>query len=581
MAKKKKSGKKQSKKADKKSAGRLTANGRHQSGYTVAPARISNGREFKSVVQAFDALRNDYEMSKRSRLVRERRGLAPQGGAGDYHIRQSSLFFRDVEMARDADRNDALIGQMIDRACLNIVQDGFTIDFATGDKRLDRDLKQRWVEEHDDPDSIDVAGEMNFHDFQWLAVRSMFVDGDCGIAAVEDEDQPGQPALRLQFYECHQIRNDRPTSDDIVLGVRLSEVRERISYFVVMDAIDPMDTSKAEPEEVEVRDADGMRQFFHVYDPHRPTLTRGKTKLAPVFPLLTMLEDTNFAKLVQQQIVSCFAIFRQQAIGGMIPGTIGGYGAESSVTTTTGETRVLDNVAPGMEIVGAPGEQLQGFSPDVPNPEYFDHVRYLMQLIGVNVGLPLTMVLMDSSETNFSGWRGAFEEAKRGFKHHQQNLKKRFLRPYTKWRIAQYLKQDAALRRANQRSRINVFNHTWNAPNWPYIEPMKDAQADVLRLSGNLTSPRRLMAERSNQWEDIVSETVEDNTTAIRAAMKAAEKLNRNNPGPAIHWREIINLPTPEGVNVSANMPLDQTPEEIQQTEQQTEQRTGQRTAAE
>lgn len=510
-----------------------------------------NGKPKNHLSSLFDALRNDYEMTKQSRFNRKRTGLAPQGGSGDYHIRNDRDYYDAIEKARDMDRNDAMIGQVMDRACNNIVQDGFSLDFKTGDRKLDAELKARWLEETSNPDMLDIAEEMNFHDMEWLACRSMFLDGDCGLAALEKEN-------KLQFIEAHQIRHDSPDEDNIVLGVKLNKHRRREAFFVSEDSIDPYDTTPTEPVQMRVRNSDGVRQFFHVYDPKRSTLTRGVTKLAPVFNIAGMLEDVNFAKLVQQQIVSCFAILRTQQMGAVTPSLGGeGYGSESTIETSSNQSRQLDNVSPGMEITGMPGETLEGFSPNVPNAEYFEQVRLLMQLIGANLGLPLVLVLMDGSETNFSGWRGAVDEARKGFKYHQRNLVKRLHDPFHCWKVYQWMQNDPAIARAAKKPKVNIYGHKFNPPQWPYIEPIRDAQGDITRLQGNLTSPRRLHSERSNDWEEIISETVDDNALAIEIAKRRADKLNKKHPTNPVHWRELVALPLPPGLTVGLSSEIE------------------------
>ena len=308
---------------------------------------------------------------------------------------------------------------------------------------------------------------------------------------------------------------------------------------------------RALPIQMDVRDENGIRQLFHIYNPKRTTMTRGVTSLAPVFQLAGMLEDVNFAKVVQQQIVSCFAIFRKQAMGaGGLP-TVQGYGYSESETTDYG-TRQIEGITPGMEIIGAPGEELQGFSPNVPNSEYFEHVKLILQLIGVNLGLPLCLVLMDGSETNFSGWRGAVDEARKGFKRNQQNMIKRFHSPVYIWKLNQMLSEDKALRGLFKKRGEKIFKHRWNPQFWPYIEPVKDAEGDLKQLRGCLNSPRRIQSNNGRQWDDVYAESIDDYAAAIVRAKKAAIKINTNyEDGQPVHWRDLLPLPSPEGVAAS------------------------------
>jgi len=209
-----------------------------------------------------------------------------------------------------------------------------------------------------------------------------------------------------------------------------------------------------------------------------------------------------------------------------------------------------------MEIIGQPGEELQGFSPNVPNSEYFQQVKLILQVIGVNFGLPLCLVLMDGSETNFSGWRGAVDEARKGFVADQLNLVRRLHAPAYKWWLANEVKQDASLREAMSRPKIDIYKHNWNLPTWSYIEPVADAEGDAVQLRNSLTSPRRLHSARGNDWEEVSEEIVEDNLYAITNGAKAAAKFNIENPAsPPLTWRDLVSLPMPEGQTLALQDP--------------------------
>jgi capsid protein len=271
-----------------------------------------------------------------------------------------------------------------------------------------------------------------------------------------------------------------------------------------------------------------------------------------------MLEDINFAKLVQQQVVSCFAVFRKMAAGGSrLPSADNAYGDATTETTPAG-TRQLEGVSPGMEVIGQPGEELAGFSPNVPNSEYFQQVKLILQIIGVNFGLPLCLVLMDGSETNFSGWRGAVDEARKGFVADQQNLVRRLNRPAYIWWLSQHLRDttDAALKKASRTLGDAIYRHNWNLPTWSYIEPVADAEGDATQLKNALTSPRRLHAARGKDWEEIAEESIEDNAFAIQAANTKAAAINKQFPeSPPINWRDLIALPMPAGMTMAMQDP--------------------------
>jgi capsid protein len=205
-----------------------------------------------------------------------------------------------------------------------------------------------------------------------------------------------------------------------------------------------------------------------------------------------------------------------------------------------------------MQLFGDPGETLDGFSPNVPNPEFFEHARLLLTIIGINLGLPLVMVLMDSRESNFSAWRGAVQMAQAGFRSNQKFIVRRFMRPDYRRLVRRWASLDPAIRAAAGRSDVDLFAHKWALPAWPYIDPLKDAGADLLRVRNALISQRRRAAERNLDWEDLTAEIVEDNSLLIERAHQRAEELNAKYPALNVTWREVASLPTPDGVTVTA-----------------------------
>ena len=186
-------------------------------------------------------------------------------------------------------------------------------------------------------------------------------------------------------------------------------------------------------------------------------------------------------------------------------------------------------------------EEVTAFAPNIPNAEFFSHIRLMLQLIGVNLGLPLVMMLMDASETNFSAWRGAIEQSKKGFRRNQRYLRDRLHIPAYQWKVNQWMQMDPALRMASQLSGINIFKHEWGFPGWPYIEPLKDAQAESFQIEKGLNSRRRLMAERNLDFEVVAAEQVEDAQYRIILAKRAAMEINATlQDGQPVHWKDLL-----------------------------------------
>lgn len=490
------------------------------------------------IADAFEGLRSDYNAAKTGRFRRRRKGLAASGSGADYHYRSEGDFLRMMEIARDMARNDAVIGQAIDRSVYNEVQAGFVLDPQSGDPGVDEALYLAWDAWSKDPGQCDLAGERDFVEMTEVVSRSVKIDGDILALPIDDGS--------VELVEAHRCRTPDNTKRNVVHGVMLdANTRRRIEYWFTNEDIGPdaILGRVSDVRRVPAYDGDGERNVLHIADPKRATQTRGISALAPVFDVAGMFEDINFAKLVQAQVVSCVTFLRERTAdyrpAGIAP-------ASDQMQVLHGADRIVNDFAPAMEIRGEKGETIKGFSPNVPNAEFFEHVKLMLSLLGVNLGMPLVLLMMDARETNFSGWRAAMDQAKMGFRRNQRLLVRRWASPIYRWKALQFAQEDRTLGRAlTKLGREAFLRHEFRTPSWTYIQPLQDAQANDVRLKGRQVSPRKLAAEIGTEHETVIDHIVEDNAYTIRKAVEAAKKI-QTDTGVAVDWHELLYIPISE-----------------------------------
>lgn len=486
-----------------------------------------------SLGEAFNDIRADYNAARSSRLRKKLTGVSSLGSGADWHYRTEADYLRVMEWAREFDRNDPVVGQGVTRAIDNVLQQGIKVDPQTGNDKLDAGLRKRWDDWCSDPDLCHSEGEHDFETLAKLVLRGVIVDGDNIVLPLRTG--------RLEVVEAHRLRTPR-TTKNVVHGILLDpETRQRKEYWLTREDVNPRMQIKrvSDMKRFPVRDRDGNRQVFHVYIPKRVSQTRGVSAFAPIMDMIGMHDDIQFAKLVQAQIASCFAIFRQRnadltGIGG--PPAIG---EETTETLDDGTVRTIQGIAPGMEITGAPGETLEGFSPNIPNPEFFPHAYLILTFIAINLNLPVMVFLLDPTKTNFSGWRGAMDQARMGMREIQRLMIIKHYRPVYRWKVRQWILEDEELRALASKDGVDAFDHRWSPPYWPYIEPSKDARADKEIVDNRLNSRRAVLARRGLDLDDIDRETIADAKHFIALALDAAEEINKKYPSAAIDWREI------------------------------------------
>jgi capsid protein len=500
--------------------------------------------------EAWQELRADYAIGSNSRFRPPPPGIVGMGSGADYHYRDEGKFLRGIERSRYFDRNNMIVGQGVDRLVSNIVQQGFTINIKTGDKGIDTELDNRWYDWSEDEDQCDYEGEKNWYQLEALALRHVVVDGDILPLPLA--------AGQLQMVEAHRLRTPRNTTQNVVHGVKLDGTSaKRLEYWITKEDLDPLRalSKVSDITPIAARDADGHRQVIHLYDPKRCSQRRGVTAFAPSVDCIGMHDDIQFATLVKAQAAACWTILEEMQADAPQPGgtkpTV--TGAETTETLSDGSTRTLGGISPGMRVRGRPGVKYTGFAPNIPNPEFFPHATMILTFIAINLGLPVAVLLLDPSNTNFSGWRGAMDQARMGFRRIQDWLRFKFHRPVYRWKVRQWMAEDPVLAEAATRSDVNIFGHEWNLPTWPYIEPLNDAGADILRERNLQTSRRRRCAERNLVWEDLATEIVDDNTLILVKAYERCQQLKQKYPDWDLQWREIVCLPTPDGIQIALN----------------------------
>ena len=164
----------------------------------------------------------------------------------------------------------------------------------------------------------------------------------------------------------------------------------------------------------------------------------------------------------------------------------------------------------------------------------------LLGILAVNLDLPLCVFLLDASETNYSGFRGAIDQARQRWREIQSWMMGSFHGPIYEWKVRPWAVTDSALRNAVQKAdelraslgyipagEVNPFAHVWHDQELPYIQLVDDATTDILQAKGLLSSPRRLTASRGIDFGDLTEEIVADHGARIEKARPKTEELNK------------------------------------------------------
>lgn len=501
----------------------------------------------------------DYRASQRETKLRPRpRGIRTHGSSADWHFRRDSDHLWVGELGREYDRNTPVGKRLLNVFEQNVLQDqGFAYNPNTGDEKFDAEAKHYIDELFADPLRIDLQGEHDFHDMSRMVFRDTLSAGDTfGVFNVDG------PIEVREFHLCRQPFNRGVRHKNNVLGVELDENRRRLGYWFTNEPINPLDSYRVKQSDlhfVEAWDVSGdwkTRNVLHVRDAKRVTQTRGVSMFAPVFDYLGMFEDSQFQQLVKQQLSNMLLLVRQRGQH-FNPQNLSKRlqtGVDSQ--QPLGVDRLLEELYPGAELHGFPDEQITPWAPNIPNAEWFNHMRLVLRIIGIAWGMPYVLLMLDTADTNFHGYRGAVVEARDVFRNVQRGFARRWHTPVVKHYLHRWADEDPAvgrlrmrslrearLKRSRRNQRFNLFRHSWTLPGWASVDDLKDATADLVRLANSQTSHRRTAQSQDAEWADLSREIIEDKSLHFRGGIAAALEL----------IGETIQLAARKGITIDAS----------------------------
>ncbi len=199
-----------------------------------------------------------------------------------------------------------VVGQGIRRLVANIVQDGFPPDPQTGDKLLDKALKDAWWEWATDPDRCHSEGELPFPEIESMVLQHAIVDGDIFSLLRNDGT--------IQAVEGHRPRTPRRTQKNVVHGILLDDDAKRKEVWFAKEDLNwyGIVSKVSDIQAYPFRDINGDRVVLQFYLPDRFSQRRGINALAPTSECIGIHDDLQFSTMVKAQMAALVVFLREQ-----------------------------------------------------------------------------------------------------------------------------------------------------------------------------------------------------------------------------------------------------------------------------
>ncbi|PZT99848.1 MAG: phage portal protein [Brevundimonas sp.] len=341
-------------------------------------------------------------------------------------------------------------------------------------------------------DEADADGQTDLYGMQALAARAMFEAGECFIRRRVRRPSDGLSVpLQLQLLEAEMLplthNETLPNGNVIRAGIEFNVIGRRVAYHFL----------RSHPGEASMnwRGMERSRvpagEVLHLYRPLRPGQIRGQPGITPGMVRLYLLDQYDDAELDRKRTAAMFAGFIKKvrpedepAFNGQ-PESAGEGLSETSVEASIAELQ------PGTMQVLLPGEEVTFSQPADVGGAYEAFQFRSLCAISAAVGLPYHTVSGDLSKANYGSQRGGQVEQRRRMDQFQHmTLIFQMCRPVWEWWLeAAVLVGAVPISPAQwiaERNKLVAAKHI--PPSWPWVDPLKDRQAQALAEDRGWTS---------------------------------------------------------------------------------------------
>ncbi len=368
-------------------------------------------------------------------------------------------------------------------------------------KVINQRLEEEWTRwcdiDYGSRTSCTADGRFTFADVQHLAVTTWAREGENLTKSVLGR-QFNASGFALQMLDNDQLDETftaaQPNNGEVRLGVEVDQYRRPLAYWLY----------NGHPNDpVSVRQRNRVRipadEIIHTAVWERPGQTRGYSQMAASILALNQYGRYEEAVVVAARASAAkFAVIEQQMAEGWSPDDEDAVGHDRNpdgtamMTANAGEIPVLD-----------PGETLNFTDPRFPTTTHKDFTQTMLRNIASGLLVSYPSLANDLEGVNFSSIRAGLVDERDCWRVIQRWFIDHFIRPvfYAWLKMALVTVLTDITLTPTQMRQIR-----WRARGWEWVDPLKDADAAVLRLGNGLTTYAHELAQQGRDFEETMDE---------------------------------------------------------------------------
>jgi lambda family phage portal protein len=383
------------------------------------------------------------------------------------------------------------------------------------DRRANQIVEDAWRRQGR-KENCTVARNMSMRKMQEVILETCATDGGILIIRVPGFDNEMGYAWKL--IECDhldiELNKKLDNGNRIRMGKEMNGWGETIAYWL----------RKANPNEVFFQSLDSRyervpaRNVIHPFIHYRPQQTRELPWMASAMADMGMLAGYEEAETVGARLASAKMGVWETEDGSPYTGPGDGSG------------NLLTNAEPGSLEWGPRGAKLKIIDWQHPNSNMPAFIKTKLRGIAGALGVSYNTLADDMESVNFSSGRLGFQLPR----EIAMELQEWFGEDVMDELFGDWLDFELSLNPARpleplRADRFEKYNApTWRGQRWDYIEPVKDAQAAVMRINAGLSTPEMECADRGIDDYEEHLEAIKANKELIDASGVTLPELFEN-----------------------------------------------------
>lgn len=375
--------------------------------------------------------------------------------------------------------------------------------------------------------NCDITGKLSFFDVSTLYIKGVAREGEVLFRKVYGKGA-GKFGFQLQVLDVDRLdvdKNDRALANGniIKMGVEIDKYGKPVNYHLRIShpGDNPYYTYAGQMYEV-VSAADIYHHFVH----DRPEQNRG-------FPWLTtaMLRLNHLGGYEEAAIIAARVGASKMGIYETPDGDGTAVADDQEIGTGTPDNplgNLITEAEPGQFGTMPAGWKFHSFNPDYPHAMYKDFVKTTLRSIASGLGVAYNTLANDLEGVNFSSIRSGVIEERDCWMAIQKWMIEQFLNDvFSTW--LKFALISGAIKLPNgsalPASKYDKFNNgVWQGRRWQWVDPAKDAEANVTLINNNLRSREDVIAEMGGDIDDVWTQLEEEKKEMKRLGIEIIQQ---------------------------------------------------------